>query len=42
MRRKGGASHLMSSKTGKRRRHLTQKTEVAGAKGKTIKTFLSG
>ena len=40
--RQGGASHLMSSKTGKRRRHLTQTTQVVGKKARTIKHFLSG
>ena len=42
MRKKGGASHLMSSKTGKRRRHLAQSTQVAGKKARTIRHFLSG
>jgi len=42
LRRKGGAGHLMSSKTGKRRRHLAQTTQVVGKKARTIKHFLPG
>jgi len=41
MRRKGGAGHLMSSKTGKMRRHLTQVTVVKGEKARIIKRMLS-
>jgi len=41
MRRKGGAGHLMTSKSGKRRRHLKGVTKVSGKKSKTIRQMLS-
>jgi large subunit ribosomal protein L35 len=40
VRRKAGKSHLMSHKSGKRRRHLRGQTAVEGAYAKTAKRQL--
>ena len=42
VRRKAGKSHLMSHKSGKRRRQLRQQTASSGAYAKTIKRELAG
>ncbi|MBL7223662.1 MAG: 50S ribosomal protein L35 [Candidatus Brocadiae bacterium] len=42
VRRKAGKSHLMSHKSGKRRRQLRQQTAASGTYAKTIKRELAG
>ena len=41
VRRKAGKSHLMSHKSGKRRRHLRQQTTLTGAYAKRAKRELA-
>ena len=42
VRRKAGKSHLMSHKSGKRRRHLRSHTSTTGKYAKTVKRELAG
>ena len=42
VRRKAGKSHLMSNKSGKRRRQLRSQTSAKGKYVKTIKSQLAG
>lgn len=42
VRRKSGKSHLMSSKSGKRRRHLSRPAGIEGKIAKTIIRALAG
>ena len=42
IRRKAGKSHLMSSKSGKRRRQLRRQISVEGKYARTIKSQLAG
>ncbi|MFA5793574.1 MAG: 50S ribosomal protein L35 [Candidatus Brocadiia bacterium] len=42
MRHRQGKSHLLSSKTAKRRRHLRQATLITGTMAKGIKRALQG